>query len=95
MLTEWGQMVEERLAQLGKDREWVCRTLSLRGYPYSMDEFVSLLTVDSESKTRRHTIMKLLNEEERRQKYRKMVGFRGEGICHTRQERENNSKNSQ
>lgn len=87
-LTDWGQMVEERLAALGKDREWVCRTMSLRGYPYSMDELISLLTVDSESKTRRRTIMKLLNEEERRQRYRKIVGFRGEGVCRTRSERE-------
>ena len=87
-LTPWGKMVEERLAALGKDRAWVCRTLSLRGYPYSMDEFVSLLTVESESKTRRTNIMRLLNEETRRQKYRRIVGFRGEGVCHTRRERE-------
>ena len=92
-LTAWGKKIEQRLAELGKDRAWICRTMSIRGYRFSMDELISLLTVESESRTRRRTIEKLLREEERRQQYRRCVGFKGEGVCHTRNERYN-SKNS-
>ena len=92
-LTEWGKDIEQRLATLGKDWEWICKTFQRRGYNFTMAELTTLATVDTKSKTRRRAVEKLLHEEERRQKYRRMMGFRGDGICHTRDERYN-SKNS-
>ena len=92
-LTEWGKDIEQRLAALGKDWTWICQTFQRRGYAFSRDELITIVTQDTKSKTRRRSVEKLLNEEERRQRYRKMVGFKGEGLCHTRSER-SNSKNS-
>ena len=92
-LTPWGKEIEQRLSALGKDWTWICNTFQRRGYNFTMAELTTLATVDTKSKTRRHAVEKLLYEEERRQKYRKMMGFKGEGLCHTRSER-NNSKNS-
>ena len=87
-LTEWGKEIEQRLVTLGKDWAWICKTFQRRGYNFTMTELIMLATVDTKSKTRRRAVEKLLHEEERRQRYRRMMGFRGEGICHTRSERE-------
>lgn len=93
-LTEWGKKIEKRLNDLGKDWKWVCQSMSLRGYKYSWAELMHLICEENQSTGRKNAVERLLREEERRQNYRRKIGFKGEGICHTRSERQNNSKNS-
>lgn len=93
-LTKWGEKIEKRLSELGKDWAWICRAMGLKGYKYSFDELMHLVCEENQSMGRKNAIEKLLREEERRQNYRRKVGFKGQGICHTRSERQNNSKNS-
>lgn len=93
-LTPWGQRIEKRLTELGKDWKWICRAMGLRGIRYSMDELMHLMCEETQSKGRKNAIEKVLRDEELRQKYRKKVGFKGEGVCHTRDERLSNLENS-
>lgn len=93
-LTSWGEKIEKRLSELGKDWKWIIQAMALKGYKYSWDELMHLACEENQSMGRKNAIEKLLREEERRQNYRRKVGFKGQGICHTRSERQNNSKNS-
>ena len=78
-LTEWGKKIEKRLNDLGKDWKWVCHAMSLRGYRYSWDELMHLACEENQSAGRKNAIERLLRDEERRQKFRKHVGFKNPG----------------
>lgn len=87
-LTEWGKRIETRLSELGKDWKWICHAMSLKGYRYSWNELMRLVSEENLSMGRKNAIEKLLREEERRQEFRKQVGFRNLGKSHRKRDRE-------
>lgn len=78
-LSAWGEHIQSRLTELGKDWAWICRAMKLKGYTLTMEELIRLATAEPLSKGRKDAIEKLLNEEEKRRQFRKMVGFKNLG----------------
>lgn len=78
-LSPWGEHIQARLSELDRDWAWICRMMKLKGYTLTMEELTKLATVEPLSKGRKDAIEKLLNEEEKRRQFRKMVGFKNLG----------------
>lgn len=78
-LSTWGEHIQARLNELDRDWAWVCRMMKLKGYTLTMEELMHLATDEPLSKGRKDAIEKLLIEEEKRRKFRKIVGFKNLG----------------
>ena len=81
-LSPWGNHIQHRLNELGRDWAWICKMMRLKGYTLTLPELMDLATIEPLSGGRKKAIEKLLNEEERRRKFRKHVGFRDLGKNH-------------
>ena len=87
-LSTWGEHIQARLNELDRDWAWVCRMMKLKGYALTMEELMHLATDEPLNKGRKDAIEKLLNEEEKRRQFRKMVGFRNLGKSHRKRDGE-------
>lgn len=85
-LSPWGNHIQSRLTELGKDWDWICHAMKLKGYTLTKQELMHLATDEPLSKGRKDAIEKLLKEEEKRRQFRKMVGFQDLGKNHRKRD---------